>query len=257
MMDTSAHHTEDASNYPTRKLLEECGNLWTEIKQIPIQKSQPNPISSEPVDLVTKKYLTAALECIEDSIPQGLPDDVMFQQKYVIDHLETRLQEQKELLELMQTQKKYLLNQIRERKADQDKLKSITKALTDSSSARAEAGGITESRYLKTLKSKLKTVESSNLWISQRMGTFIREHYPSPNQATISAMYGSSQQKSHYSLMKIIMNLINQNVNCPHDTYVDLDSHYHPMYVELLKECRIAEIHPRTENKIRLLPHIM
>lgn len=44
----------------------------------------------------------------------GLPDDVMFQQKYVIDRLETRLQEQKELLQLMQTQKKYLLQQIEE-----------------------------------------------------------------------------------------------------------------------------------------------
>lgn len=44
----------------------------------------------------------------------GLPDDVMFQQKYVIDRLETRLQEQKELLQLMQTQKKYLLQQIDE-----------------------------------------------------------------------------------------------------------------------------------------------
>ena len=39
---------------------------------------------------------------------------MMFQQKYVIDRLETRLHEQKELLQLMQTQKKYLLKQINE-----------------------------------------------------------------------------------------------------------------------------------------------
>lgn len=254
-MSTSSQKNEEAAKCP-QGLLQECENLWTEIKQISLVRKPPSKISQEPIDTVTKKYLTAALECFEDSIPQGLPDDVMFQQKYVIDRLETRLQEQKELLQLMQTQKKYLLQQIEDRKEDHEKFKAITKALTEASSTRAEAGGITESRYIKTLKSKLETVEKSNQWISQCMGTFIHKHYPRPNQATIPAMYANSQ-KSYYSLMKIIMNLINQNVNNPHDTYISLDSHYHPMYIELLKECRIAEIHPSTENKIRLLPHIM
>ncbi|XP_052829823.1 centromere protein K isoform X2 [Octopus bimaculoides] len=222
---------------PNKVLHDACEDLWAEILKAHKAGSQKTSSPDEPIPDVTGKYLQAAVE-IGDNIPEGLPVDSDFRQKYVIQQLKSTIREQENLLCLMDLMETTLINQLQQEEEDDMKMKSITKALTESSSKRAEAGGINENKYVQEIKHQIEMMKEERLWLSK-------------------SLFSTTKDKEPYSLMKIIMTLIDRNLNHPHDTYITVNSRFSLDYLELLKECRIIECHPKYELKVRLIPHIL
>ncbi|GAB1599246.1 centromere protein K-like [Argonauta hians] len=242
--------TESSQN---KVMQDACLYLWDDILQAHHKGSKKKSTEDESVPVVTEKYLQSAVN-IKEEIPDGLPVDNDFQQKYVILKLKKNIQEQKNLLHLMDSMEVTLSSQLDLEKEDNQKLKSITKALTACSSRRAEAGGINENRYLQEIMQNIKLMKEEREWLSNSLIKFTKKYYPKLRQTTLFSVDRSNEQ---YSLVKMIMTFIDRTLNHSHDTYVTVNSRFTSGYLELLKECRIVECHPNCKDKVRLIPHIL
>ncbi|CAI9714724.1 centromere K-like [Octopus vulgaris] len=213
-----------------------CEDLWAEILKAHKAGSQKTSSPDELIPDVTEKYLQAAVE-IGDNIPEGLPIDSDFLRKHVVQQLRNSVKEQENLLCLMDLVENNLINQLQQEQEDDKKLKSITKALTESSSKRAEAGGINENKYVQEIKQQIEMMKEERLWLSKSLVNFVSKYFPKVHQSTLT--------------------LIDRSLNHSHDTYITVNSRFSVDYLELLKECRIIECHPNYELKVRLIPHIL
>lgn len=258
-LDSTSKVSEEAKN----ELIQECEDLWTEMKQcqnkLMVLDAEKLPESDVQLHLLMLKVKALTAEC--EQWQNKTPDIISQNQDILLAAGKEELKQTDEELEMMlsnaRAKNKKLKSDLEKEERWLDEQQKAVDALTAKlEELNNQASNISQSSVHEKLKTKLQKVGSYREELLIALGDFLSENFPllKEQDQRVKRKKGTAEspQVEWIPLADILEALIGKTLDSPHDPYIRIKEEFWPPYIEMLLRYGIASRHPEDPNKIRL-----
>ncbi|KAM5192934.1 centromere protein K isoform 2-T2 [Mantella aurantiaca] len=258
-LDSGTKVSEEAKN----ELIQECEDLWTEMKQcqnkLMVLDAEKLPESDVQLHLLMLKVKALTAEC--EQWQNKTPDIISQNQDILLaagkEELKTTDQDLEMMLSNVRAKNKKLKSDLEKEERWLDEQQKAVDALTAKlKELNSQASNISQSSVHEKLKTKLLKVGSYRDELLGALGDFLSENFPlleeQDKRVKRKKGAGASPQVEWIPLADILEALISKIMDSPHDPYIRIKEEFWPPYIEMLLRYGIALRHPEDANKIRL-----